>query len=100
MICPSYGDATLVTLISANIAVGRASLQSSTDEGGNSARAVDGNMATDWSEASCTHTKPEAKPWLRIDFGQARKVGKVTLYIRYHHYILSLFCVGRVLVPR
>jgi len=67
---------------SANIAVGRATLQSSTDEGGNSARAVDGNMATDWSEESCTHTKPEAKPWLRIDFGQARKVGKVILYNR------------------
>ena len=51
-----------------NIAKNKPATQSSTDNSGSAARAVDGNTASSWSSRSCTHTNTEYA-WWRVDLG-------------------------------
>ena len=61
-----------------NVALGKATLQSSTFSNtqlgvsgvsGVSDKAVDGNSDTEFRNGSCTHTKPVNGSWWRVDLG-------------------------------
>jgi len=60
-----------------NLAYNKPTDQSSTDEGGNSNRAVDGKIIRDYGSGSCTHTLNEKSPWWRVDLGQVEPVSEV-----------------------
>ncbi|XP_078353730.1 uncharacterized protein LOC144638391 [Oculina patagonica] len=65
-----------------NLAFGKQTNQSSTDQGGVSSRGVDGNSATNYNEASCTLTQSENNPWWRVDLGQVEAVSEVYIVNR------------------
>ena len=65
-----------------DLALGQSSMQSSTDLGGSSSRAVDGGTSKDYSLDSCTHSNLESNPWWRVDLGSSRLVGEVVLVNR------------------
>ncbi|KAM9322257.1 uncharacterized protein KZ484_020455 [Pholidichthys leucotaenia] len=41
--------------------------------------AIDGNRATQWSQASCFHTNNDFNPWWRLDLGKTHKVFSVNI---------------------
>ena len=63
-----------------NLAKGKPTKQSSTDQGGLSSRAVDGNANSHWLAKSSTLTKISLNPWWRVDLRRKVRVGllKVT----------------------
>jgi cytochrome c peroxidase len=65
-----------------NLALGKATAQSSEYAGSRSGRAVDGNTSGDWSAASITHTNYEAQPWWQVDLGSVRDLSGVELWNR------------------
>ncbi|KAL9950697.1 hypothetical protein ACROYT_G043237 [Oculina patagonica] len=65
-----------------NLAFGKQTSQISTDHGGVSSRAVDGNSETHWNSGSCTHTRLAYKPWWRVDLGQVEPVSEVYIVNR------------------
>lgn len=72
-----YGDAQ-------DLAFGKETAQSTTAEGGTSARAVDGNSDGNFAHSSCTHTdgSNEQAPWWRVDLGSAAAIDSVTVFNR------------------
>merc|ERR1712118_488005 len=58
---------------------GKESLQSSTMEGGIAGRAIDGNLNSDFSARSCTHTASEENTWWKVDLGQSYQVHAVRI---------------------
>jgi hypothetical protein len=56
---------------------GRATAQSSTGWGGEAARAIDGNVNSDYRGNSCTHTEHNYAPWWQVDLGAATIVTAV-----------------------
>ena len=60
-----------------NLAYNKPTDQSSTDAGGNSNRAVDGKIITNYHSGSCTHTQTENSPWWRVDLGRVELVSEV-----------------------
>jgi hypothetical protein len=74
-------DVTIV-FTATNVAVGKASSQSSTSSGGVSGRAVDGNPNANWAGSSCTHTDSETNPWWVVDLGESYDISKVVIYNR------------------
>ncbi|KAM3867755.1 fucolectin-like [Diretmus argenteus] len=42
--------------------------------GGPAYNAIDGNRASNWNQASCTHTDREFSPWWRLDLRKTHKV--------------------------
>ena len=60
-----------------NLAYNKPTDQSSTGAGGNSNRAVDGKIITNYPSGSCTHTRDENFPWWRVDLGQVEPVSEV-----------------------
>ena len=67
------------------VSQGKPTEQSSTDYGGASARAADGNTATSYGDGSCTHTATEANPWWRVDLEAVKSVKEVKLFNRGSH---------------
>jgi hypothetical protein len=65
-----------------NLAAGKTATQSSTLNGGNASRAVDGNTNGDWYANSVTHTGFDAQAWWQVDLGAVTDIGKVVLYNR------------------
>jgi hypothetical protein len=65
-----------------NIARGKPSEQSSTGYGGLAARAVDGDVDTNYKAGSCTHTHYDQEPWWRVDVGKAQSIGAVQIWNR------------------
>jgi hypothetical protein len=65
-----------------NLARGRAATQSSTDFGGEAARAVDGNTNGAYFSGSVTHSNVEVSPWWQVDLGAVQPIGEVVLYNR------------------
>ena len=66
-----------------NLAYNKPTDQSSTGAGGNSNRAVDGKIITDYfGGGSCTHTQREDSPWWRVDLGQVEPVSEVYIVNR------------------
>jgi hypothetical protein len=71
-----------VQVLPQNLALGKPTSQSSTDAGGDSARAVDGYTDGDYFHDSVTHTAWEYQPWWRVDLQSLQYVGQVVLYNR------------------
>jgi len=69
----------MIIIFQENLAFGKPTVQTSTDHGGVSSRAVDGNSATNYLKGkSCTHTFGNVyKPWWRVDLGQIEPVSEV-----------------------
>ena len=69
-----------------NVALNKSTSQSTTDYGGVSSRAVDGDTNGDWANGSVTHTKGNiinsTQSWLRIDLGAAYDITKIEVYNR------------------
>lgn len=65
-----------------NLALFRPTLQSSTDYGGQSLRAVDGNTNGSYWSNSVTHTGYQNQPWWQVNLAGARFVTEVTLFNR------------------
>ena len=62
-----------------NVARGGQVAQSSLYGQGNPERAIDGNLANDWSQKSCAHTNKETNPWWRVDLQKTYKVHSVKI---------------------
>lgn len=68
---------------SENVARGGKATQSSTDYGGEAARAVDGNTnGLYYAANSTTHTKQEANPWWEVDLGADKPLEKIVVWNR------------------
>ncbi|MFO1066604.1 MAG: DUF1553 domain-containing protein [Pirellulales bacterium] len=65
-----------------NVALKGKSSQSSTDYGGDAARAVDGNTSGNYEKNSVTHTASSADPWWEVDLEQAEKIDRVVIWNR------------------
>ena len=73
---------TPVTNSGDNVALGRATSQSSTAYSGISSRAVDGNTSGVWRNSSVTHTANTNQPWWKVDLDTTTSVDKVIIYNR------------------
>ncbi|XP_078614351.1 uncharacterized protein LOC144883627 [Branchiostoma floridae x Branchiostoma japonicum] len=73
-----------------NVAKGKPTSQSSTDHGGVSSRAVDGNRAQNWQSYSCMHTNVEYAPWWSVDLGNVGPVDRVVIYNRLDAHTLMI----------
>ncbi|XP_040899833.1 uncharacterized protein si:ch211-215k15.4 [Toxotes jaculatrix] len=62
-----------------NLALQGKATQSSLHSTGIAYNAIDGNRASDWNQASCTHTTNEINPWWRLDLGKTHKVFSVNV---------------------
>jgi alpha-L-fucosidase 2 len=65
-----------------NLALRKATTQSSTAFGGDSARAVDGNTSGVWSAGSVTHTDFEPEAWWQVDLGAVTEIDEIRLWNR------------------
>ena len=65
-----------------NIARQGKATQSSTDFGGPSERAIDGNTDGNYKNNSVTHTAVSKDPWLEIDLGAISAVDKIVIWNR------------------
>ncbi len=62
-----------------NIALGAKATQISTDNGGEAARAIDGNRDGDYNAGSTTHTAATDNPWWEVDLGQEFPIDEIIL---------------------
>ncbi|XP_035862275.1 fucolectin-like [Sander lucioperca] len=62
-----------------NLALQGKATQSSQHSTGTAYNAIDGNRASVWSQASCSHTVQELNPWWRLDLGKTHRVFSVTI---------------------
>lgn len=65
-----------------NLSEGRPVAQSSTRAGGVASRAVDGNTSGLWTDASVTHTDPEAGAWWEVDLGASVAIDRIDIFNR------------------
>ncbi|HYN84655.1 MAG TPA: PQQ-dependent sugar dehydrogenase [Pyrinomonadaceae bacterium] len=66
----------------ANLALGRATSQSSTGFGGVASRAVDGNADGVWTRNSMSTTLSEPQAWWEVDLGASRQLDHVRVWNR------------------
>ncbi|XP_059898223.1 uncharacterized protein LOC132450200 [Gadus macrocephalus] len=59
-----------------NLALSGTALQSSTAQGGEAERAIDGNSSPEYAHQSCTHTQEE-KPWWRLQLPGVYRVSEI-----------------------
>jgi len=84
-----------------DMALGKPTKQRSTDYGGISSRAVDGNDDTNYRNRSCTHTRSGRNEWWHVDLGETKLVQTVVIANRqdnrYAKYRLqgTKVCVGQ-----
>ncbi|XP_067093908.1 fucolectin-1-like [Osmerus mordax] len=71
-----------------NLALQGKASQSSLHSTGFAYNAIDGNRASKWAEASCTHTALESNPWWRLDLRRVYKVFSVAITNRYESHTL------------
>ncbi|XP_059827277.1 uncharacterized protein LOC132394946 [Hypanus sabinus] len=62
-----------------NLASSGTAIQSSTDENGEAARAIDGSKSADANERSCTRTTSSINPWWMLDLGSTYIVATVRI---------------------
>ncbi|XP_068592334.1 pentraxin fusion protein-like [Cebidichthys violaceus] len=74
-----------------NLALQGKATQSSLHSTGIANNAIDGNRATKWNQASCTHTTQELNPWWRLDLGKTHKVFSVNItnYVALHLQLIG-----------
>ncbi len=79
---PSEAKIIRVSGNAVNVAVGKASFQSSTAFGGAPSRAVDGNTNGLWSGGSVTHTDFNNQAWWQVDVGNFQWIEDIKLWNR------------------
>ncbi len=67
---------------SENIARHASASQSSTDFGGDAARAIDGNITGSYSDNSVTHTAVSNDPWLELDLANMQRIDRIVVWNR------------------
>jgi len=67
---------------SENIARHASASQSSTDFGGDAARAIDGNTDGTYTANSVTHTAVSDNPWFELDLGEMQRIDRVVVWNR------------------
>ncbi len=65
-----------------NVAIQGKASQSSTDFGGDAARAIDGNTDGDYTKNSTTHTAGSNNPWWEVELGSAISIESIQLFNR------------------
>jgi hypothetical protein len=65
-----------------NVALEGMATQSSQGWAGAPSRAIDGNTATQWAEASCTHTQNGDDEWWQLDLGGSYSISNINIYHR------------------
>jgi mono/diheme cytochrome c family protein len=65
-----------------NVALKGKAKQSTTDFGGDAARAIDGNTNGDYNANSVSHTSSEDNPWWEVNLGKMLPVDRVVLWNR------------------
>jgi hypothetical protein len=65
-----------------NLALGRRAYQSSTANGGDASRAVDGNTDGAFFSGSVTHTDAGPEEWWMVDLGVVQDIGSITIHNR------------------
>ena len=65
-----------------NVALNKDTDQSTTQNSGNSSRAVDGNTNTNWNRSSITHTRNTNDNYLEINLGGGYRVKRVVVFNR------------------
>lgn len=78
----TYNSENCIPLENENVALGKPTSQSSTDYGGPSPRAVDGNTNGVWDSGSVTHTGYQSKPWWKVDLKGTYTVTEVNIFNR------------------
>jgi hypothetical protein len=78
------------TRIEKNLSLGKASNQSSVAYGGNSSRAVDGNLNGKFFDRSVTHTSSDEKAWWQVDLKSNADINTIHLFNR------TDCCTGRL----
>ena len=73
-------DAEAQTIV--NVALGKPTTQSSTDFGGVSGRAVDGNTNGQYNAGSVTHTANESNAWWQVDLQNNETIDSISLFNR------------------
>jgi len=66
----------------ANLAIGRPTVQSSLNFGGLPERGVDGDNNPSWGGATCTHTDIQDNPWWAVDLGSFYYITTVVVHNR------------------
>eukprot|EP00795_Rhopilema_esculentum_P016217 gene16217-7591_t len=78
-LCQVEVFAGVTPLSMVNLALKRATEQSSTKYGGVSSRAVDGDLSVDWKKGACTYTKVQQNPWLEVKLDKEYVLGRIRL---------------------
>jgi putative heme-binding domain-containing protein len=66
-----------------NVARNGKATQSSTSNGGNASRAIDGNKSGTWAEGGQTHSREgEDNPWWEVDLGKEVPIEAIAIYNR------------------
>lgn len=65
-----------------NLALGKPSIQSSTEYGGTASRGNDGNTNGDWYVNSVTHTSDEMAPWWQVDLQNTYLIDHIRIWNR------------------
>jgi len=88
----TIADSLIITLIDqepvdttgirTNLALSGTATQSSTDFGGDPARAIDGDTNGAYAGQSVTHTANEPNPWWQVDLGKEHSIGDIEVYGR------------------
>lgn len=56
--------------------------QSSTHEGGDAAKAIDGNTDQDFNQGSVSHTNEQTDPWFVVDLGSEKEISTINVFNR------------------
>jgi len=65
-----------------NLALAGTASQSSTDYGGNPARAIDNNTSGTWRDSSVTHTSNLTNSWWQVELQQETQINQIVLFNR------------------
>ncbi|GMH44704.1 hypothetical protein BSKO_12656 [Bryopsis sp. KO-2023] len=73
------GDGQCVNTVEKLVSLKKHTVQSTTDFGGKSSRAVDGNKNSNYFAGSCTHTRKQKNPWWQVDLGGPYQITRVVI---------------------
>ncbi len=77
-----YSRELFMSAAPVNLALGKATSQSSELIGGVPGRAVDGNTNGDWEVGSVTHTDTQPQPWWQVDLGAVQQISSIQIWNR------------------
>lgn len=78
----SLAEVVIRSSTNADLASGKPTSQSSTEFGGVSSRAVDGNRDGTFGNNGVTHTTTQYQPWWQVDLGTSSQISRIRIYNR------------------